>query len=132
MAVGEALLEGSGLTDGAGDELIVAQIVNTLKTSSDVNSAAAIKTILDSTIANVADEVAAKATTIAQSVAESISNSNTQILKAGSISQIASYQKAVLDDENSLIASVFSSLTNATSLLVKTSMNLKLQQGRLL
>ena len=76
--------------------------------------------MLDSTIATVADEVAAKANTIAQAVADSISNSNTQILKAGSISQIASYQKAVLDDENSLIASVFSSLTNATSLLVKT------------
>ena len=115
MAVGEALLEGSGLTDGAGDELIAAQIVNSLKTSTDINSATAIKTILDSTIANVSDEVAAKATSIAQAVAESISNSNTQILKAGSISQIASYQKAVLDDENSLIASVFTSLTNATS-----------------
>ena len=80
MAVGEALLEGSGLTDGAGDELIVAQIVNTLKTSTDINSAAAIKTILDSTIANVADEVLLKQQLLLN-CCESISNSNTQILK---------------------------------------------------
>ena len=38
MAIGEALLENSGLADGEGDELVVNALVNSLKTSSDISS----------------------------------------------------------------------------------------------
>ena len=121
MAIGEGLLEGSGLTDGAGDELIVAELVNSLKASTDFNSAAAIKSIIDSSTINLSDDIKAKASGLAQNVADSIANSNAQILKAGSISQIAAYQKAVLDDENSLLSSVLTALNNSTTFITTTA-----------
>ena len=120
MAIGEGLLEGSGLTDGEGDELIVAELVNSLKASTDFNSASAIKSILDASTINLSDDIKAKASGLAQNVADSIANSNAQILKAGSISQIAAYQKAVLDDENSILSSVLTALNNSTTFITTT------------
>jgi hypothetical protein len=121
MAIGEALLEGSGLADGQGDELIVEELVNSLKISTDFNSATAIKSIIDASVINLSDDIKAKASGLIQNVADSIAISNAQIIKAGSISQIAAYQKTVLDDENSLLSSVFSALNDLTSFITLTA-----------
>ncbi|MFL2692612.1 MAG: hypothetical protein ACJ0G1_02725 [Gammaproteobacteria bacterium] len=72
MAIGEALLENSGLTDGEGDELIVAQLVNLLKTSSDFNSATAIKGVLDTAISALDAEIQSKASSISNDISTSI------------------------------------------------------------
>ena len=72
MAAGEALLESSGLADGEGDELILAELVKTLKVSSDFSSQLALKTILDSSAAQLSLNIQTKVAQISEEVAEQL------------------------------------------------------------
>ena len=117
IAIGEGLLEGAGLSDSAGDELIVSQIVNTLKTGTDISSATAIKSIIDTTSAGLSDDIKTKVGALSNNVAQSLANSSAQITAAGSVSQIATYQKAILDDSSSLLTSVVAAVQSVDGTL---------------
>ena len=117
IAIGEGLLEGAGLSDSAGDELIVQQIVQTLKTGTDISSAASIKSIIDTTSAGLSDAIKTKVDVLSNNVAQSLANTNAQINDAGSVSQIATYQKATLDDTSSLLSSVIAAVQSDSSTL---------------
>jgi len=121
IAVGEGLLEGSGLTDGEGDELIVAELVNKLKVSTDISSKASLKAVIESATSSLSTDIQTKVLNLSEEVSESVSNSIANIVDSGSISQIATYQKAVLDNENSLLSSVLTAAKNDTTLVVVTS-----------
>ena len=117
MAVGESLLEGAGLTDGEGDELIVAQIVEALKTSIDISSTSAIKSIIDLSTTSLTEVGAARVQELSAATSESISNINKQISESSSISQIAVYQKSVLDDTDSLLTQVATAAASTTAVI---------------
>ena len=128
IAIGEGLLEGAGLSDSAGDELIVQQIVQTLKTGTDISSAASIKSIIDTTSAGLSDAIKTKVDVLSNNVAQSLANTNAQINDAGSVSQIATYQKATLDDTSSLLSSVIAAVqTDSSTLEVVTATSIETQ-----
>ena len=119
MALGEALLENSGLADGEGDELVVAALVKSLKDSSDISSLGVISNILTEAInLSANDAVTAKASAFVSDLSSNLVNLNNQIAQSGSISQIATVQKVALDDEGSFLTSLINAISQGTSLAV--------------
>ena len=57
---------------------------------------------------------------ISQAVAQQLVNTALSINSSASISQIAAYQKLVVDDENSLISKISTAVSTGTSLVVET------------
>ena len=90
-----------------------------IKTSSDFNSATAIKSILDNSILNLDASIQEKASLLTNDLSQTLANFNAQIAQSGSISQIATVQKVALDDEGSFLTSLVDALTQGlTSLSV--------------
>ena len=111
IAVGETLLENAGLTDGAGDELIIAELVTLLTTSSDFNSTTAIKSVIDASVSTLDTAIQTKVSNLSDDVSASLATLNKEIEDSASVGQIATIQKVTLDDEGSFLSSVVLAVT---------------------
>jgi hypothetical protein len=104
VAVGESLLEGAGVADNAGDELVVAEIINALKEGKSLSETATVTQILtDGSKGTVAET---RVSELVASVTESVIAANEVIEDATDITGIAEVQKLVLDDDGGIAADI--------------------------
>ena len=104
VAVGESLLEGAGVADNAGDELVVAEIINALKEGKSLSETATVTQILtDGSKGTVAET---RVSELVASVTKSVISANEVIEDAIDITGIAEVQKLVLDDDGGIAADI--------------------------
>ena len=118
IAVGESLLEGAGLTDNTGDELVTAQIVLALKAGKSLSDATTVNEVLTN---SAVDTVAA--TRVAELVTEvtaSVVAANEVIADATDIAGIAKVQKLVLDDDGGVANDIATAASGTATYLAET------------
>jgi hypothetical protein len=104
IAVGESLLEGAGIADNVGDELVVAEIINVLKEGKSLSETATITEIFSESSKDTIAET--RVTELVASVTESVISANEVIDDATDITGIAEVQKLVLDDDGGIGADI--------------------------
>ena len=112
IAVGESLLEGAGLTDGTGDELVVTQLVNSLKSAEDISSETVITEILTNSAAGTS--IATRVAELASSVSTSVVNANSLVDTSADVTAIAKVQEVVLNASSGIATTVQTAAATST------------------
>ena len=125
VAVGESLLEGAGLTDNTGDELVTAQIVSSLKAGKSLADSSVVAEILTNSAAETT--AATKVSELSTEVASSVVAANEVIAEATDVTAIAKVQKLVLDDDGGVANDVNTAAATDATYTAETKATIETQ-----
>ena len=118
VAVGESLLEGAGLTDNTGDELVTAQIVIALKAGKSLLNSTTVSEVLTN---SATDTVAVtRVAELVTQVTASVVAANEVIVDATNITEIAKVQKLVLDDDGGVASDIATAASGTATYVAET------------
>ena len=123
ITVGEGLLEAAGVANETGDELIVDQIIKSIKLGKSLTSAADVEEILVNSSKDTVAE--SKVASLASNISTSLASANEAIEDSVDIIEVTEVQKVVLDDQNSILADVITSVSENTDYVAETTEQIK-------
>ena len=118
IAVGESLLEGAGLTDNTGDELVTAEIVTALKAGKSLSDATTVTEVLTNSATDTVAET--RVSELVTEVTASVVAANEVIADATDITEIAKVQKLVLDDDGGVANDISTAASGTATYVAET------------
>ena len=116
--MGESLLEGAGLADNTGDELVTAEIVTALKAGKSLSDSTTVSEVLTN---SATDTVAAtRVAELVTNVTASLVVANEVIADATDIADIAKVQKLVLDDDGGIASDISTAASGTATYVAET------------